>query len=626
MARFGRHRITILVLVALLSGIAGFRYFGTREDVAFPDLQGPDGAAEVAVSPPPTDPAAYRLHGSASHAAAILLTDTSSSWLGLAHGLKTMGVPFTIVTDIDEALEHDVVIVYPALTGSSLPPHALQALAAHVRSGGTLVGFSVIGGGMPPVFGFDRANEDARRREMVFTDSPWVRRFAADALERRVPLAPPSGDGSPVLIFAGEKLEPVARYRDGGAAIVMNRFDADGRTGRAYAVGFDIGHYVLRATNGRFAEMVSSYTNTYQPQVDTLLRFLKTVYREGEPDAVTLGFTPHGRDVTIVMTHDIDFTRSMDNVRTYADYESGADIPATYFIQTKYMTDYNDRAFFGPSRQEDLRYLEARGMEIASHGVSHSNEFRSMPLGTGLERYPDYEPFVESFTEVRDGSVLGELRVSKFLLESLSASNVSSFRPGHLSHPDFLPEALDAVGYRNSSSMTANEAMTHFPYQLTHSRGYATEVDVFEFPITIEDEYGSLTDRIDASIALADRIASRGGLVNVLIHTDVAGEKLAFEKRFVEAFRDRAWFSTLGDFGEWWRARDEVTLEVVRESDDRRLLILEAPFELEGLTLQVPERWQLVHSPVAARQEGTAVVVEALSGVTRLPFHVRSVP
>jgi len=93
-----------------------------------------------------------------------------------------------------------------------------------------------------------------------------------------------------------------------------------------------------------------------------------------------------------------------------------------------------------------------------------------MPLGSGRERYPRYRPFVESVSRVRGASVLGELRVSRFLLEQLAGARVVSFRPGRLSYPFSLPQALQATGYRYSSSITANTVLTHLPYQLTHDR------------------------------------------------------------------------------------------------------------------------------------------------------------
>ena len=58
---------------------------------------------------------------------AILLTDTGSSWIGLAHGLKAIGVPFIITDDYHRALTHKVVLVYPVISGAALSRAALGA-------------------------------------------------------------------------------------------------------------------------------------------------------------------------------------------------------------------------------------------------------------------------------------------------------------------------------------------------------------------------------------------------------------------------------------------------------------------------------------------------------------------
>ena len=65
--------------------------------------------------------------GSASRLA-ILLTDTDSAWLGLAHGLEAIGIPFLITRDAAEAVRHRVVFVYPEVSGTVLPGEALRAL------------------------------------------------------------------------------------------------------------------------------------------------------------------------------------------------------------------------------------------------------------------------------------------------------------------------------------------------------------------------------------------------------------------------------------------------------------------------------------------------------------------
>src|SRR5207248_2678582 len=70
------------------------------------------------------------------------------------------------------------------------------------------------------------------------------------------------------------------------------------------------------------------------------------------------------------------------------------DVIGTYFIQTKYIRDYNDDIFFDDRGIIHLKKLAELGMEIGSHTVAHSRLFSQFPMGTGSEQYPTYAPFV----------------------------------------------------------------------------------------------------------------------------------------------------------------------------------------------------------------------------------------
>jgi hypothetical protein len=60
---------------------------------------------------------------------------------------------------------------------------------------------------------------------------------------------------------------------------------------------------------------------------------------------VTIGTVPFGRSLSVMLTHDVDFTQSMANAVSYAEYEKSQGVVGTYFIQTKYIRDYNDDIF-----------------------------------------------------------------------------------------------------------------------------------------------------------------------------------------------------------------------------------------------------------------------------------------
>ncbi len=588
----------------------------------FPELKGPAESSALPETPMPTLPDVYAT--GSNNGIALLVRDPSSSWLGLVHGLKSIGVPLRIVASVDEALQHKVVMIYPTLTGANTAGEDLQKLAVHVRNGGTLIGFAVIGGGMPEVFGFGGSEEKALLRTLHFQPVPITAGLIDEPVAATIQLGDPDqpADGLPGTSYSDLKLPAVALFDDGSAALTHNLYESDAGTGHAYAFGLDLGHFILRAENGRFFGSASTYVNGYQPQVDTFLRLLAAIYREGEPDAVVLAPTPHNKEFTALITHDIDFTRSMTNIPAYAELERDAGIPATYFVQTKYVKDYSDDVFLEPGTVPILQALQAQGMEIASHSVAHSHVFDELPTGTGTEQYPDYRPFVRNFEEVRGASITGELRVSKFLLDTLADTDVVSFRPGHLSLPLALPQLLVATGYRYSSSITANDVMTHLPFRLMDNRSYTSEVDAFEFPVTIEDEIGLLGERFEEAVTLTEHIARYRGLVNILIHTDVLDHKLEFERRYIERFSDRAWFSTVSAFGAWWAARDSVRMAVTTDSDGTKRLTLAAQGTLDGLTLHVPAGWRYRAGLAGTQQQDTYVVAGEFSGEAELLFDV----
>jgi hypothetical protein len=232
---------------------------------------------------------------------------------------------------------------------------------------------------------------------------------------------------------------------------------------------------------------------------------------------------------------------------------------------------------------------------------------------------------VKNRTTVTGGTVLGELRVSRWLLEQAmpSAHRVTSFRPGVLANPFQLPQALEATGFTASSSMTANNALTHLPLRLSRDRAGAAESRVWEFPVSIEDEEKPpMLQRLDQALALARNVARYHGELIVLIHPTESTGKLQFAEGLVTALQDSAHFSTIGNLGRWWAARAALQMAVTRQ-DSAVEIALQGALPIEGLALEVPTGWTLEPTDGVTQRGGT-IVVAALSGERRLRFRVPS--
>lgn len=582
----------------------------------FPDARGPTTKTTILPGTPATP---EQFPCKKSSRLAVLLTDEASSWLSLAHGLRTIGIPFCFTRNYQEALQHRVVMVYPTISGRVLAPDALTALAAFPKAGGTLIGIHVEGGGLAQVFGFEDISPSRTRQTIRFDNTHPYAKELINAHEQRIPFSNPTHgqEAFGSLAYLGAK-HPLAVFDDGTAAITAR---PDGK-GMAVAFGIDPGFLLSIGYNNREEGIARSYANAFEPTLDVLLRVIRNLYRAGEPKAVTLHTVPQGKSLAVILTHDIDYTQSLANAVEYARFEGEAGIPATYFVQTKYVRDWNDQIFLNHHGASLLRQLPAAPVEIASHSVAHSMMFHRLPLGTGQEQYPDYRPFVRGAEHTENASVLGELRISRFLLEHLLPGvEVTSFRPGHLRNPYVAPQAMAATGYRYSSSTTANNSLTHLPFQLTHDRAGKIESGVYEFPVTIEDEaHPRLLDRLPEALSLADHLARYGASLVVLIHTDITGHKLEFEKRLVAALQNRAWFGNLRSFGEFWSARDTVSVDITEDHEGLQVL-LHGKTPVPGLTLMLPTGYR-AHSLAPEWRHGQQtdgeLTIDLPAGETRI--------
>ncbi|MCA0200860.1 MAG: polysaccharide deacetylase family protein [Proteobacteria bacterium] len=544
-------------LFLILGGLAvlgyGLWYWFAPPDPSkmyvFNDISGP---SERTVMPAPRLAAISDYEKGSAHRLAILVTDETSGWLGLVRAFRAHGIPITVTADPEKALAHKVVLVYPIISGRALTGETLRALSAHMRDGGTILTFNLAGGGLEELFGVSIGVESLKRSEVTWTMP------RATPQESKLTISRAGEDQMGSIGYAVTTAQAEATFDDGSAAIACREAG-----GKACVMGIELGVLAQRAMNGRAETLGQTYVNGFTPTIDVFVRWIRDLYVAGEPMPFIVSPAPAGKDVSIILSHDVDFTRSVTNSGTYADALSAAGAAATFFVQTKYVKDYNDDIFFNDTTVPQLKALADKGMQIESHSVAHSRTFDKFDIGSGRERYPRYMPFVKDRTETTGGTVLGELRVSQYLLTTLLKSDVRAFRPGHLVYPFALPQALEATGYKYSSSITANATLTHLPFQLTDDRANGALTSMYEFPVTIEDEQPpELSTRLEAAQELIENIARYNGIAVVLMHPDVVEPKLGFERAIIEKWKDRAWIGPVTAFGDWWRARDLAEVDL----------------------------------------------------------------
>lgn len=576
MQRLSRLVKKLLIVLALTVGVAvlwlTYQHASAPKIYDFANVSGPNQATPIQ-APVPARLQDYERGG--PNRLAILVTDPESDWLGLVRAFKSQGIPFSLTRDPAKALRHQMIFVYPSISGRLLSREAIQGLAKHIRSGGTLLTSDLAGGGLEELFGI-RSQVASRERTII----RWTGNGTnpEDRLTRFSSLRAEVKIGSLGIIPTTTQV--LGTFEDGSAAAVCRRVG-----GLACIIGVDIGSMAQRAMNGRSELFSPDFVNTYNPSMDVAIRWIRDLYIQTEDEPYLIGTSPAGYQGSLVLTHDVDFTRSVRNSVVYADAIRKRGVSASFMIQTKYVRDWNDDIFFNDANLPAFKNVMP-GMEIGSHSVAHARPFSSFPMGSGDEYYPRYRPFVKTKTVTSGGTVLGELRVSKFLLEQvLHTDSVRSFRPGHLSYPESLPEALAATGYRYSSALTANSTLSHYPFQLSYARSGQGLLKAWEFPVTIEDEkLPRLGDRFDSSVKVIDKIARNGGVAVVLIHPDITGHKLQFEEKLIDRMKGKMWIGSLGAFGDWWSARDMADFDYTGG-----ILSIVAPTRLDQVTIYFPK-------------------------------------
>jgi hypothetical protein len=261
-------------------------------------------------------------------------------------------------------------------------------------------------------------------------------------------------------------------------------------------------------------------------------------------------------------------------------------------------------------------------MDLQSNSVAGSPLFDEFEQGTGDEVYPTYRPYVMAWDKTYHGTIFGEMRVSRFLIDKFVPGNsTSAFRSTYLYTPFTYPQSLLASGYRFSSSVHANATLTHFPFQMNFNREYDSEIQAFEFPVTDGDEVPPFSvDRAKSAIALAKKIARYGGCFIGQVHPNATG--LEVERRFIEAMKDEAWIGTLGDFGLWWAARNAVTLDV-QQTDGRRIVVINVPKRMEGLAIMLPVRSTPVSVEGGGKYsvDGKLIIFELAEGIIKITLN-----
>jgi len=552
---------------------------------------------------------------------ALYWTNHDENVLAMTHSLGEMGIPFLVTQNLDQALRHRLLILYPGVDGRTFSDRQINQLRSHIEHGGSVFAVNVLASSARPLFGFQEASPSRRRYRVRFTaGADTILHYLNRPEELEAPLGnPQAGD-----IFwtngynADSHAAVLARFEDGTAALLANRLGK----GRTYLAGISYHDAVLRNQVDRDFNAERYYVNHFEPGADVWMLLLRAWYESMQPDAVRLDTMPSGKSSVLLLSHDIDWENSFEPALDFVQMESRHGAFSTFFIQAKYVSDANSKAFFFGKDLDALRRISAQGFSIGSHSIIHSRGFNKFVLGSGEETFPAYQPRGTGFESSTGATVFGEVRVSKQLLDgNLSGQNTTFFRAGHLRVPRSLPEALQRSGYEFDSSFTANDVLTNFPYRLPLDLAFDEDSGLYEFPVTFEDEESPLAARIDQTLDVIRANAENGGVSVLLIHPNQSGEKLAAEEALLRRLPGDVMPEDMLTFARFWRTRDHLQWTVGASGTDV-VLAVKSGEAVHGVTFDFDRPVVSVDASASLLADGHKVVLPDLLANQPLVVHI----
>jgi hypothetical protein len=534
------------------------------------------------------------------------LSPTIGDAQSVVHMLAPMGLPYAVTTSPVLAIQHDLAIFFPEASASSFDATALGLLDAYLQGGGLVVMKYSEVDALKQRGGVASSTFQLPHRTVVLTDAGKARFPSLDQpFEQTIPLG---GDPGVFLNTWAITVDPgasavrvLATFDDGTAAVVEHDVGA----GHVITVGIDWRDVVLRNQLGHAIDAARGYVDLFEPATDTWMLMIRDLYDATVRFGVRLHTAPGTARGALLLSHDLDWGESYDNALTYADDERARGATATYFVHTKYLTDFQDVAFFGPERGAQLAELLSRGGRIGSHTVAHSPVLSAFPIGDGTEQYPAYSPLNVSYSETTGGTLFGELRVSKSLIDAALASqcvahDTLTFRAGNLSYHPAAPQTMERLGYLFDSTRAVGDVLSNFPYRAMTDWPDALDTGVFEFPVTLEDQQAPRIDqRVPDALAVIAANADNGAPTTLLIHPNVLDYKENAEREILDQLPPGVPAMSIDEYAAFWRARDAVRITSIDYDDEKKTLVVQLSTgeAMKGLTLRVDRSVGSVVSP-----------------------------
>ncbi len=492
-----------------------------------------------------------------------------SNLYSASHMLDVAGISYKIVTDIFEAQNYKMVLGSSTVGNGVFSTDEQITLRNYVRTGGILFSIRLKDIDLFSLFGIQNFDTKSTRHTMSWNMAaadPSLSWFD-DTLEQTISL----GDTSTpqVIETLGYTLSTatiLGSYDDGKVCVSKNAYG----TGFAYNFGISLKEIIFRNQVNKDYDAEREYTNAFEPSTDVLFLLMRAIYCAHINFGVWKHTSPGNSKSTLISTHDIDALSSVNLMRSVADYEDSIKMGSTYFMTVHYNNDLIS-AFYDSSIA-DLNWIVAKNRTIASHSVGHFVDMDDSTIvlgGNPGNTRTNYTPLNNGGATV-GATIWGELEVSKNLLFSDCNVNVRSFRPGYLlTHPNQM-QVMDSLGYEFSSSYTAPDLLTNFPFFIHEDKSFQSKLTgMLEIPIATSDVIRDfILDSLNYPVLVTKwkevylRNHANNAPTVLLIHP-TRSYKLAAQRSFVNQLPNGVIFKSMEAYGDFWKNRNSLNFHTV---------------------------------------------------------------
>ncbi|HUZ46545.1 MAG TPA: putative Ig domain-containing protein [Terriglobia bacterium] len=419
------------------------------------------------------------------------------------HLVAEMGIPNIDTADFATAAANPFMVVAGVLnTASSLSSTDITNLANYVNGGGTLYLWEPDVSGLLAALGItsppnDYSNLAQEQRPLTFDTSqndPILKYINAPEEINWAPFFPVS---DVTRGYAGGSCTPLATWSTGDYAVLRCNLG----TGRAYVFGWRLRPLLelpeLQLGNDTGPQGV----NAIVPDADICRLMMRSSYETYAANPQERQWAPGGHHAALIITHDVDATVSYQNVPATVDFETSLGIKSTFLFTANPYGNGWIAGMYDASGHEDIQYALDHGFDVQDHSVGHFPDFDTAPYSLTTPPSETAANYLPMFTLISFNpycctsgmSVIGEVGVSKWLLEQDFNIPITTFRAGYTEIPASLLQALAATGYQRDLSYLNDLTRGAFPFATFSLDASTTPTTVnaypvMEYPMSISDD------------------------------------------------------------------------------------------------------------------------------------------